>query len=450
MTLYFPRSPSVPEEIFFEILKFVHPGAIWLFCRRVSRAWRHHVDGNIERFYKFHVGVVKWERERVNQICASGEPWGHLVQRLQADSLYVEIRWVHAWGDALPHASSLALRFKEIELPPGETTALGLPWDGKVTFEMEMPDTVTFGSHFAVIRIEHFIFPGFAPSRKDDCPAESEYLKPGTHTLQFDDYLVTYTLHFTVFSNHSSIGCLTIDRISVPLRSLLVFPTPHLVSTDISGSGSHAKLQYLSPLFSTVEEERELLPENVLARRQREEHEKWREGMKPLCEHCAVNPLDRWCEMWRCDVCCWREGVCIAHLAQERGSLGKRRNLTRMLKDVVAHEDYVDTVVEEGEAWGEGEGEGQESLGMDFRDLSGQTLHDDDGILDRFGQERLWLSKGYDVSTPPIFDFDEHFNVGEGVSNDDAYMDPIIRTQSAAPTTERQLGCKIRRASCCF
>jgi len=452
MAIYFPRSPSVPEEIFFEILKFVHPGAIWLFCRRVSGSWKHHVDENIERFYKFHVGTVKSERQRANEICASGETIGHLVQRLQADSLYVEIRWVHSDGDAIPHSSSLALRFKAIELSPppsAETTDQGIQWDGNITFEMEVKDVMVYGNEFAVNRIEHFIFPGFVPSdRRDENPAAapSDDLKLGTHTLQFDVYGVTYTVH-----QFSSIRGLAIDHITVPLRSLLVFRSPHIVSTDISGSGSQAKLQYLSPLFSTVEEERELLPENVLVRRQREENEKWEEGMKPLCEHCAINPLDRWCEMWRCEVCCWREGVCTAHLAQERGSLGKRRKLLRRLtKAIVQEDEFVGAVVQEEEPWGTGEG--QESWGMDFRNLGGTTLLDGDDIMDTFGQERLWLSKGYDVSTPPIFAFDEYFNVTGDVSRDDLDMDPIVRTQSAALRTERQWsrGCINRPASCCF
>src|SRR5277367_477262 len=330
MTIYFPCSPSVPEEIFFEILKFVHPGAIWLFCRRVSRSWRGHVDVNIERFYKFHVGVVKFERDRVGKICESGEPSGHLVQRLQADSLYVEIRWtdLHREG-GYRSESSVVLRFKEIELPaPDWKRDLRVRWDERVTFEPDSKDIAVYGDVFSFSRIEHFMFPGFAPSQPPEQYQRHglDLSKLGTHSLQFGEYLITYTLNY-ISNFFSDTRGLTINQVSVPIRSLLRFPIPHIVSTEISASGSHAKLRCMSPLFNTVDEERELLPENVLARRQKEEYEKWRDGMKPLCGICEINPLDKWCENYRCEGCCRREIVCFAHLADRRGkrAMGTRK-----------------------------------------------------------------------------------------------------------------------------
>ena len=449
MTIYFPCSPSVPEEIFFEILKFVHPGAIWLFCRRVSRAWKGHVDVNIERFYKFHVGVVKFERERVGKICESGEPSGHLVQRLQADSLYVEIQWTDINGDEARNSeSSVVLRFKEIELPaPDRTRDLRVQWDDRITFEPESKDIAVYGDALSFIRIEHFMFPGFAPAH----PAKHQprywldFRKLGTHNLQFDDYLITYTLHYISNVFHSTRG-LTINQVSVPIRSLLRFQTPHIVSTEISASGSHVKLRCMSPLFSTVDEERELLPENVLARRQKEEYEKWRDGMKPLCGICEINPLDKWCENYRCEVCCRREIVCFAHLDKRRG----KREMKIRKQEGMSEVEFVGAVEDMG-SWGEAEG--QESWGRGSRDVSEETLVEEGGTHDVLGEEAMWLLKGYDVSTPPLFDlFDERDNTPANASNDDIAVDTLTRPQSASSITECQWSreSKVRPVSCSF
>src|SRR6202035_1469948 len=114
---YFPRTPTftdVPEEVFVSILKYLHPGATWLFCRQVSKSWKVHVDCNIERYIKHYNCLLASERARVIQ---SGETSDHLVQQLQADSLYVEVRWTQFPGDVVEKSSSLVLRFKEVELP---------------------------------------------------------------------------------------------------------------------------------------------------------------------------------------------------------------------------------------------------------------------------------------------------------------------------------------------
>ena len=405
MSIYFPCFPSVPEEIIFEILKFIHPGAIWLFCRRVSRTWKSHVDANIERFYKFHVDAVKFERERANRICGSEESCGHLVQRLQADSLYVEIRWLQYGQGTTSSLSSLSLQFKGIELPPPTGKRdLGAQWDERVTFEPELKEVMVYGSEFWLSRIEDFVFPGFAPSTSTkEQHTLSDVLKDGTHTIQYGNYLVTYTIR--LFGPGSTCG-LAINKISVPMRSLLLFRVPYLVATKISGSGSDAKLRYLSPLFNTVEEEGELLPENVFARQHREEDEKWREVL--LCEICGVNPLDCQCEMLRCEVCCWREGVCLRHLAHDGRGLAVTREISRRVRAElrrgerrVAIEESLGVDVEEAGSWAGGRG--HENRGSNVVELSAETLVDGDGSTDLSGDRSMWLLKGYDVSTPPVF-----------------------------------------------
>lgn len=98
---YFPQPPGtidIPEEIFFSIMRYLHPGTIWLFCRQVSQNWKRHVDANIERYFKHFVNVMKHEREKAEELCHSGELSDHLVSRLQADSLYVEVSWAASLG----------------------------------------------------------------------------------------------------------------------------------------------------------------------------------------------------------------------------------------------------------------------------------------------------------------------------------------------------------------
>jgi len=93
-------------------------------------------------------------------------------------------------------------------------------------------------------------------------------------------------------------------------------------------------------------------------------------------------------------------------------------------------------VVEDTGGWGEAEE--QERWGRDSRDVREETLVEI-GTHDVLGEESMWLLKGYDVSTPPLFDlFDEGDNTPANASNNDTAVDTVTRPQSASSITECQ------------
>jgi hypothetical protein len=108
-------------------------------------------------------------------------------------------------------------------------------------------------------------------------------------------------------------------------------------------------------------------------------------------------------------------------------------------------------VVEDTGGWGEAEG--QENWGRDGRDVSEETLVERGGAHDVLGEESMWLLKGYDVSTHPLFDlFDEGDKTPANASNDDTAVDTVTRPQSAGSITECQWSreSKVRPVSCSF
>ena len=154
--------------------------------------------------------------------------------------------------------------------------------------------------------------------------------------------------------------------------------------------------------------------------------------MKRLCGICEINPLDRWCENFRCEVCCRREIVCFAHLDKRRG----KRTMKIRKQEGMGEVDFV-KVVEETGGWGEAEG--QERWWRDSWDVGEETLVEEGGTHDVLGEESMWLLKGYDVSTPPLFDlFDDGDNTPVYASNDDTALDTVPRPQSASSITECQ------------
>jgi hypothetical protein len=290
---YFPRPPTftdVPEEIFFSVLKYLHPGATWLFCRQVSKSWKVHVDCNIERYIKHHNCLLASERARVEELCQFGETSDHLLQRLNADSLYVEVRWTQFPGDAVEKSSSLVLRFKEVELPMDVGVRDSNPdnWDEKVTFMAEENLSV-YGHTLSILRIDHFMFPGFSPAAPDR-RTMSDPFKMGTHSVNYGEYNVEYTLSridgFTDFSE------LSIHSITVPVRSLMTFSTPHVVDRERVRSGSRCKLRDIY-FFNNIADERLFLPENILAERHREECQQWNMNVEPLCEMSFIKPMEK-------------------------------------------------------------------------------------------------------------------------------------------------------------
>ena len=289
---YFPRPPTfadVPEEVFVSILKYLHPGATWLFCRQVSKSWKVHVDCNIERYIKHHNCLLASERARVEELCQSGETSDHSVQRLQADSLYVEVRWNQFPGDIEEKSSSLVLRFKEVELPMdvGVRDSNLDNWGEKVTFMTEENLSV-YGHALSILRIDHFMFPGFSPAAPDQ-RTMSDPFKMGTHWVNYGAYNVEYTL--SRIDGFNDFSALSIHSITVPVCSLMTFSTPHVIGTEMVLSGSRCELQDTS-LFNTIADERLFLPESVLAERQREECQQRNMSVKPLCEMSFINPLE--------------------------------------------------------------------------------------------------------------------------------------------------------------
>src|SRR6202041_3338916 len=90
--------------------------------------------------------------------------------------------------------------------------------------------------------------------------------------------------------------------------------------------------------------------------------------MNALCEICAQEPLDRYCEMTLCEVCCSRQGGCISHLAKAHGKKVPRRKVVEVpvvLPDVA-----------EGE-WGDADG--QEVWG---KDLTASNLSESETLAD--------------------------------------------------------------------
>jgi hypothetical protein len=350
---YFPRpsaSPDIPEEVFFSILEYLHPGATWLFCRQVSKSWKVHVDCNIERYINHYNCLLASERAKVEELCQSGERTDHLVQRLQADSIYVEVRWNQFPGDVEEKSSSLVLRFKEVELPLDNGVRDLDKWDERVTFMAEENLSI-YGHALSILRIEHFMFPGFSPAAPDHTTM-SDPFRVGTHCVNFGQYNVEYSLS----PIDVGFSALSIHSITVPVRSLMTFSTPHVVGTEMVLSGSLCRLRYTSPLFNTIVDERQFLPENILAERKRDEYQRWKTSMKPLCEMCFMNPLDRWCQMFGCEVCCSRMGSCVGHLIGPRG-------LQQRKQKALEFEALPEIVTPGMELASWGVGEGQENWG---------------------------------------------------------------------------------------
>jgi hypothetical protein len=373
---YFPRpsNSNIPEEVFFSILKYIQPGALWLFARLVSRIWKVHVDANIERYIKFHASVLKAEREKVDQIYLSGKESFHLQRWAQADSLYVQVQWKPFARDLEWRTSCLVLRLSGIDVPI-DTTVRDMTaeqWTERVTFSAEH-EMIVYGEVLDILRIEHFMFPGFTPETTFHRPTFTRF-KIGSHVTTFNEYQIHYTIYRHV---HPNTFGLSIHSISLPVFNLMTFSVPHVVPSEITFYGSTCKLRYTSPLFNTIQDELVSLPEKILAERQRNEHQRWKESMKPLCEESALGPLDRWCQMTLCELCCSRQGGCIAHLARSQGERVPRQTAV------------VDPLAGEG-----GDVEKQDVWGNDVS-VSGSesdTLVDvDTSFLDRYGWEYKWM-----------------------------------------------------------
>lgn len=324
--------------------------------------------------------MLKTEREKVDQIYLSGKESFHLQRWAQADSLCVQVQWKQFTRDLEWRTSCLVLRLSRIDVPI-DTTLRDMTaekWKERVTFSAEH-EMIVYGEDLEILRIEHFMFPGFTPEITFHRPTFTQF-KIGSHVTMFNEYQIHYTIYRHV---HPNTFGLSIHSISLPVFNLMTFPVPHFVPSEIIFYGSTCKLRYTSPLFNTIQDEIISLPEKILAERQRNEHQRWKQSMKPLCEECALEPLDRWCQMTLCELCCSRQGGCIAHLAKSQGKTVPRQTAT--VNPIVLSD-----VTGEG-----GDGEKQDMWGNDVS-VSGisesDTLVDvDTSFLDRYGWEYKWM-----------------------------------------------------------
>lgn len=336
--------------------------------------------------------MLKADRQFIDEDYNSGVERFHLQRWTQADSLLVEVGWKQFAREVDWKSSSVVLRFERVDVP----MAMGVremssdKWVERVTFTAEENMTV-YGEDLAIFRIENFMFPGFTPETSMT-PSLSPALQVGTHTTMFNEYEIQYS----IFHYNNTYG-LSIHSISLPVRNLMLFSVPHLVGSEVIFSDSTAKIRYTSPLFNTIIDELLSLPSSILAERQRDDYSRWKDSMKPLCEICALEPLDRYCEMTLCEVCCSRQGGCISHLAKAHGKKVPRRKVVEVpvvLPDVA-----------EGE-WGDADG--QEAWGKDLTasNLSeSETLADDNmatSFLKMYGWEYQWMFEEAVIIPPPM------------------------------------------------
>ena len=334
---------ELPQEILFSILKYLQPGAIWLFCRRVSRAWKLHVDVNIERYYKYYASALESERERLSRISpTSVSQRGHLDLGLQANTLYVLIELDSLEG--LTHSYSLVVKFESIDMPIdiGTRDLTQDVWEEEVRF-VDMDKLQIEGVSFVFRRIDHFIFPGFAtPIGDPDQPISTSPLEFGSHTIMFGQYKIGYS----ITSGDNDYLILSIHYITVPLRSLMRFSKPHYVTTEMTVTSSGGRRRYLSSLFNTSTDELEYSPEvailQSLPRRWDDQNYRYF-TIENVCEICKFQPADEDCRMERCTGCCFRNGICRAHLSSWRGEQAKLR------RAIEAIEHHIAMAVDSGE-----------------------------------------------------------------------------------------------------
>jgi hypothetical protein len=249
---YFPeveKATSFPEELFFEVLKHLHPGAIWLFCRRVSRSWKLHVDCNIERYYKHYTLVLKNEREERKrdrqrerkQYKSDKYIESPYVVNMnpESDTLRVEVKW--RMNHQFESLSYILLRARDIEVSRSGRDLSRDPWEETVVFAQDEKVSI-FGSQMAISDIRSFMFPGLQPEKQPDPLGSPDYrkspppLQVGSRTMKIGDYEVGYSFKPILGGTHA----LTIETISIPFRLLMLFSTRHIISPTQSAQTQHS------------------------------------------------------------------------------------------------------------------------------------------------------------------------------------------------------------------
>ena len=255
MGSYFP-DVHVPDEVMFGILKNLPTGAIWLFCRGVSRVWKRHVDAYIERYYCSYVESLKAERKRKkNQFGSRTCDWRwDKGRRADADTLYLEL----GWGDCINtdrRKSYLEFECCNVEIPELNERDLSIEdWNETVTFRAAVPKVVNSSYQwYDLPRMYHYLFPGFKQVEIEEGAFSWERAPPlqqGTWVVSCGPYELAYSLRYSV-SVQNEASLLLIHYITVPMRELLHFSSPRTVRkaqmpTDATRS------RYASSLFNTI------------------------------------------------------------------------------------------------------------------------------------------------------------------------------------------------------
>ena len=276
---YFPSStPHLPEEIFSSILDYLHPGAVWLFCRRVSRTWKEHVDGNIERYIHRYATVVKPLRIPPEEIVTEWNGREYLPVGRRADAIFLEIK--ATWNQSA-FTFFIMLWYKGIEFPRelGKRDMNMDDWQETITFECSEGEMETIGDTFSITRVRNFMFPEFFDPH-EKCPMDISRV-PGTYTGMFGDYEVKYTI-----VERGGYCGLTINSITIPVRKLMTFSTPYKFQTLWSTS------ETMSPFSSFMSAEEEVARNDGSLKQ-----------MKPLCQWCFRILYNREIEMSMCETC---------------------------------------------------------------------------------------------------------------------------------------------------
>ena len=252
---YFPdfSRTKIPEEVFFEILKHLHPGAIWLFCRHVSRDWKVHIDSNVERYYKYYYLTPKSERSKFKGMVQFGHYQQSASEEPESDSLCVSIKWDLNFSGR-GNLSYLLLKVRGIETLEGRKSKVLTTneWDENVVFtsEQEVP---VFGAWMYIYEIRHLMFPGFERNKRVlMSPFEArelfKRLRTGSHTIKIGDYQVQFTLGGPI----AGVKTITIETVSIPFRTLMLCLTRHIVCATRIFSKSDVDLQLSLPLIRKV------------------------------------------------------------------------------------------------------------------------------------------------------------------------------------------------------
>jgi len=226
---YFPISQShVPEEVFANVLQYIHPGALWLFGRLVSREWRYHIESNIRRYIELYTRSLVGE-ERVSAATVSCT-WIHsrYVPRdpLDVDSLFILV-------GSHDRVQSLTV-FQVLRMTNVDKSR------DIVSFSPESNVVPIYGYGLYLLDIENFMFPGFHNRNPLLSPAK---LALGTNSVQFGDYDVRYTYRAVDFALE-----LTILEVRISVEKLMRFSGGRVVKR-----GDWGRLDSL--LFDSAQED---------------------------------------------------------------------------------------------------------------------------------------------------------------------------------------------------